>query len=104
MLPGDRGYYMYVLACSDHSLYAGYTVDLPRRLACHQAGKASKYTRTRLPVQVRAWWSFPTQRAAMQAEVAFKALSRAEKLRRLKSGFVPDGASAPSDLGITANG
>ena len=88
-LPTERAHYVYVLGCADGSLYGGYTVDLPRRLACHQAGKASKYTRTRRPVQVRIWWEFPTQRQAMQAEWAFKALTRLQKLKHLTSKRPP---------------
>lgn len=116
--PPERGFYMYVLRCADGSLYTGYTVDLPRRLATHQAGKASKYTRSRLPVRLAAWSDFPTQRAAMQAEAAFKRLSRAQKLMCL-AGDRPEarrtpqsrvgkesksGASAHFDLGIVGNG
>ncbi|MDB5101552.1 MAG: putative endonuclease [Cyanobacteria bacterium RYN_339] len=117
-LPPERGFYMYVLRCADGSLYAGYTVDLPRRLATHQAGKASKYTRVRRPVQVDAWWAFETQREAMRAEIAFKALPRPVKLRRITEnwpGTPPDkqsrvrkesrsGALAPFVLGIVGNG
>jgi putative endonuclease len=77
------GHYMYVLRCADGSLYTGYTVDVARRLAQHQAGKASRYTRTRRPVTVAGWWQFEDKRSAMQAEWAFKQLSRAEKLRCL---------------------
>jgi putative endonuclease len=88
-LPAVRGFYMYVLECTDGSLYAGYTIALASRLACHQLGKASKYTRTRRPVVMRAWWEFGTQREAMQAEWAFKALSRSRKLDQLTSQRPP---------------
>ena len=44
--------YVYVLKCADDSLYCGWTTDLSRRLAAHQAGTASRYTRSRLPVEV----------------------------------------------------
>jgi putative endonuclease len=80
---------MYVLACADGSLYGGYTVELARRLACHQSGKASKYTRCRLPIEMKAWWEFATQREAMQAEWAFKALPRSRKLALLTSERPP---------------
>jgi putative endonuclease len=113
-LPPERGFYMYVLRCADGSLYTGYTVDLPRRLATHQAGKASKYTRSRRPVHLAAWSEFPTQRAAMQAEVAFKRLSRAQKVRELATALPTirarvgedsrSGALPPFDLGIVGNG
>lgn len=82
-LPTPRGFYMYVLACADGSLYTGYTVELPKRLAAHNAGVGAKYTRARLPVQVKAWCEFPDRRAAMRAEAAFKRLSRSQKLRQI---------------------
>ena len=45
-------FYVYVLECSDKSLYTGYTNDLEKRVAKHNAGKASKYTRSKLPVKL----------------------------------------------------
>lgn len=78
-----RAHFMYVLLCADGSLYTGYTVDVARRLAQHQAGRASKYTRTRRPVQLCGHWEFPERKAALQAEYAFKQLTRREKLEAL---------------------
>ncbi|MNL60212.1 GIY-YIG nuclease superfamily protein [compost metagenome] len=80
----SASHFMYVLRCADGSLYTGYTVDVPRRLRQHQAGKASRYTRTRRPLALAGWWQFETQRAAMQAEYDFKRLARAEKLRLIQ--------------------
>lgn len=77
------GHYMYVLACADGSLYTGYTAQMARRLAAHQRGVASRYTRSRLPVKLEGWWEFPDKKSAMQAEYAFKQLSRREKLSAL---------------------
>ena len=42
----------YLLRCADDTLYCGITNDLERRLAAHDAGTASKYTRVRLPVEL----------------------------------------------------
>jgi putative endonuclease len=81
-----REHFMYVLTCADGSLYTGYTVDVARRLRQHQAGKASRYTRARRPVALAGWWQFEDQRAAMQAEAAFKRLSRSEKLKLVAAG------------------
>ena len=78
-------HYMYVLTCADGSLYTGYTIDVARRLSQHQAGTASRYTRTRRPVTLAGWWLFEDKRSAMQAEYAFKQLSRTEKLRHLQA-------------------
>ena len=46
--------WVYLLRCGDGSLYAGSARDLPRRLAQHAAGRASRYTRAHLPVTL-AW-------------------------------------------------
>ncbi|MEG1849131.1 MAG: GIY-YIG nuclease family protein, partial [Oscillospiraceae bacterium] len=44
--------FVYLLRCGDGSLYTGWTDDLARRLAAHQAGKGAKYTRSHLPVEL----------------------------------------------------
>jgi putative endonuclease len=81
----DRAFWFYVLRCSDGSLYAGYTVDLNRRLATHQAGRGARYTRSRLPVALAGAWTFADAVSAMSAERRFKRLTRADKLRVLES-------------------
>lgn len=74
---------MYVLECSDRSVYTGYTVDLARRLGAHRRGMASRYTRSRLPIRLAAWW-FPLDlREARSSEVRFKQMGRIEKLAML---------------------
>ena len=71
--------YTYLLRCADGSLYCGWTNDLPRRLAAHNAGTGSKYTRARRPVALVYWESFATRQAAMGREWHIKRMSRAEK-------------------------
>jgi putative endonuclease len=71
--------FIYILRCRDGSLYTGIAQDLELRLERHQLGKASKYTRSRLPV-ILVWkrrvltWS-----RALQEEHRVKALTRAQK-------------------------
>ncbi len=77
-------HYVYVLRCADGSLYAGYTIDLDRRLAQHQAGKAAKYTRARRPVEIVASWRYPDRSSALRAELAFKQLDRESKLATIR--------------------
>lgn len=72
--------YTYLLACGDGTLYAGYTTNLERRVAAHNAGKGAKYTRSRLPVRLVYFEEFEEKSAAMRREIALKKLSRAEKL------------------------
>ena len=72
--------WVYLLRCRDESLYCGWTSDLDRRLAAHQRGVASKYTRKRLPVEIAASWPFDDASDARREEWRIKQLTRAEKL------------------------
>ena len=78
---GDADHYVYVLECADGSLYTGYTTDLERRVAEHNAGDGAKYTRGRTPVEVVHVEAFDTKSAAMSREYEVKQLSRAAKER-----------------------
>jgi putative endonuclease len=71
---------VYVLRCKDGSLYTGWTVDLERRIAAHAAGTGSRYTRTRLPVELAAAFPMPDASSARREEARIKRLSRAAKL------------------------
>ena len=75
--------YVYILRCRDGSLYTGWTDDLRRRLDAHLAGKASKYTRSLLPVRLAAWFALSDASAARSLEARFKRLTRREKLQAL---------------------
>jgi putative endonuclease len=72
--------WVYLLRCRDGSLYTGWTVDLERRLARHRAGAASRYTASRLPVELELAIRMPDRTAARREEARIKRLSRAEKL------------------------
>jgi putative endonuclease len=72
--------WVYLLRCVDGSLYCGWTVDLDRRLARHEAGTASAYTRSRRPVALALALPMPDQSAARREEARIKRLTRAEKL------------------------
>lgn len=80
------GNYMYILRCADGSLYTGWTNDPARRLAAHNTGTASKYTRSRRPVEMVYRECFPTPGEAMRREAAVKRLSRREKLQLIAAG------------------
>ena len=83
--------WVYILRCGDGSLYTGWTNDLPRRLAAHQAGRGGKYTRSHLPVELVYQEVYDTPTQARQREWALKQLSRAEKLSLIESTSVPFG-------------
>ena len=75
--------FVYILRCADGSLYTGAAIDVAARLLRHRAGKASRYTRSRLPVtlvwrrKVRSW------SAALREERRIKMLSRGGKLEMI---------------------
>ena len=72
--------YTYILRCADGTLYTGWTNDLDRRLAAHNAGKGSKYTCSRRPVELVYREEWGTKEQAMSRERQIKRLTRSEKL------------------------
>lgn len=77
-------YFVYLLECADGTLYTGYTTDVERRVAEHnagQGGKGARYTSARLPVQLCYSEVHATRSAAMKREAEIKKLSRGEKLK-----------------------
>jgi putative endonuclease len=72
-------HHVYVLECSDGTYYTGYTTDVERRVAEHDAGDGAKYTRGRTPVKLVHTESYETRSAAMSREYEVKQLSRAAK-------------------------
>jgi putative endonuclease len=72
--------YVYLLRCRDGSLYCGWTSDVERRLVAHRAGRASRYTASRLPVELAFAWPMADRSAARREEARIKRLTRAEKL------------------------
>jgi putative endonuclease len=73
--------FVYLLQCADGSLYCGWTTDVERRVTAHQSGTASRYTRSRLPVELAAAFPVADRSAAMREEARIKRLPRAAKLR-----------------------
>lgn len=73
-------YFVYILRCSDGTLYTGSTNQVERRLAAHQSGRGAKYTRSRLPVELVYQEDAADLSAALRREAAIKKLTRAQKL------------------------
>ena len=71
---------LYILECSDGSLYTGITTDLANRINSHNEGKASKYTRARLPVKLAYKKNVGSESSARKEEARIKGLSRKAKL------------------------
>ena len=77
--------YAYILRCADGSLYSGWTNDPEKRLKAHNNGTASKYTRSRRPVEMVYIEGFYSQSEAMKREAALKKLTREQKLTLIKN-------------------
>ena len=84
MMTIQKGPCVYILLCSDGTLYTGWTNDIENRVKTHNAGKGAKYTKTRLPVKLLHVEYFETKEEAMSREFAIKQLSRAEKIHLVK--------------------
>lgn len=72
-------HYVYVLRCVDDTLYTGYTTDVDRRVAEHDAGEGAKYTRGRTPVTLVHVECHDSKSAALRREHEIKSLSRDQK-------------------------
>jgi predicted GIY-YIG superfamily endonuclease len=76
---GDE-WFVYILRCADGSLYTGIAKDMARRCRQHNDGTASRYTRSRLPVELIYYEVHPSKGLALKREAAIKAMHRQEKL------------------------
>ncbi|MDO5300909.1 MAG: GIY-YIG nuclease family protein [Tissierellia bacterium] len=77
-------HYVYLLTCSDGTIYGGYTTDLKRRLRQHNDGRGAKYTRSRRPVTLSYVEETDSRSQGLKREYALKRLPRREKLRLIK--------------------
>lgn len=80
--------YVYILQCKDNSLYTGWTVDLDKRIETHNKGKASKYTRGRLPVVLVYSQHFDNKIEAQQREYQIKQLNKKKKLELIQTNNI----------------
>ena len=74
---------VYLLECRDGSLYCGITNNLEHRLEMHNQGKASKYTRSRLPVRLAAACPTEGRSQALKLEYRIKRLPKKQKIKQL---------------------
>ncbi len=95
--------YVYIVECSDGTLYTGWTRNVRARVRAHNAGRGARYTRGRRPVRLRYWERHPSRAAAMRRERAIKRWSRAKKLALIEECLDPDagqngsGGAAPEE-------
>ena len=79
-------YNIYILRCSDGSLYTGIAFDLKERLSRHNQGKGAKYTKARLPVELTYFESSYSKNDAIKREFEIKRLSRDKKIKLIRYG------------------
>ena len=72
-------YYVYILKCSDGSLYCGITNDLENRMEVHRSGKGSKYVRAHMPFELIYKEHFESKSEALKREIFIKSLTRKQK-------------------------
>ncbi|HHX52826.1 MAG TPA: GIY-YIG nuclease family protein [Erysipelothrix sp.] len=80
-------YIVYILKCSDDTLYTGYTTNLDNRVLIHNKGLGAKYTKSRLPVTVVYHENFETKSEALKREYQIKQLTRLKKLQLINSSI-----------------
>jgi putative endonuclease len=92
--------WVYMLRCSDDSLYTGWSTDVQRRLARHRAGKASRYTASRRPLELAFALAMPDRRAAMREEARIKALDRSGKLALIAAHGAANAGGQQGERGL----
>ena len=71
--------YVYIVRCSDQTLYTGWTNHLEKRIEAHNAGKGAKYTKARRQVELVYFETFDNKGDAIKREYQIKQLKRSEK-------------------------
>jgi putative endonuclease len=74
-------WYVYIVECSDKTLYTGITKDIDRRIKQHNEGKGAKYTLGRGPVALVKSFECASKSEALKLEYKIKQLPKAEKLK-----------------------
>lgn len=78
-------WFVYLIECSDKSLYCGITTDVGKRIRTHTSGMGARYTRGKGPFKLVYTEVFGSHKAAAQREIEIKGWSREKKLNLLKS-------------------
>lgn len=79
------GFYCYILECADQTFYTGWTMNPARREKQHNTGRGARYTRARLPVKLIYVEELTSRTEAMKRERVIKKMTRARKLKLIKS-------------------
>ncbi|MFA6603690.1 MAG: GIY-YIG nuclease family protein [Patescibacteria group bacterium] len=78
------GWSVYLARCADGSLYTGIARDPVKRLAEHNAGRGSKYVRSRRPARLVCVQAYASRSAALRREAAIKRMTRGEKIELIR--------------------
>lgn len=78
-------FFVYLLRCSDDTLYCGRTTDIDKRVAYHNMGKGAKYTYSRRPVKLVYFEECADKHSAMRREWYIKQMRRAEKQKLVET-------------------
>ncbi len=84
-------WFVYILRCRTGELYTGCTNDLVRRVAAHDGGVASKFTRSRLPVTLVYQERCVNRSSALKRELRIKRMTHKQKVRLVELGKEPTG-------------
>lgn len=103
-----NNFYNYLLLCSDGSYYSGWTTNVKDRVKEHNNGTGGKYTRSRRPVTLAAFWNWNSKSEAMKAEAYVKTMRREQKQKLaagtlnlvLESGRISTVVVFPGDVRI----
>ena len=80
-------WYIYIIQCSDNTLYTGTTTDVSRRIAEHNRSKGGSYTRIRMPVKLIYQEAYPNRSEALKREAQIKRWSKGKKLALVKGDY-----------------
>lgn len=75
----SKTWFVYLIECTDGSIYTGIAVDVEARFDAHCAGKGARYTRSHPPLRLLASAAYPDRSAASQEEYRIKQLTPAAK-------------------------
>lgn len=81
----EKNWQVYIVRCSDDTLYTGITIDIEQRLEAHNEGRGSKYTRARRPVKLVWHEAQPDESSARKREYELKQWPRSRKLALVQS-------------------
>lgn len=81
----QENWFVYILKCSDDTLYTGITNNVSKRIEDHEKGVGAKYTKGRSPFQLLFTEKHPNRSSASKREIEIKSFSKIEKLALTKT-------------------